>query len=418
MPYQTALRAETARRIEKIGSADILVGIPCYNNAETIGHVVQMVSEGLAQHYGECRSVIFVADGGSTDDTREAAHLVETRPWQEKIVSIYRGIAGKGSALRSVFEAAVRLKVKACAMVDADLRSITPDWVRYLLAAVLERGFQFVAPIYVRHKYDGTITNNVVYNLTRALYGKRIRQPIGGDFAIAPDVARFYAEQDVWETDVARFGIDVWMTTTAITQGFRICQSHLGVKIHDVKDPGQHLGPMFCQVLSALFALMEQYESIWKAVRSSAPVQTFGSAGAQEPEPISVDLQGMIDRFQAGYQQFAPLWQDVFSPAAFGAIRQAAETSPRQFQLPAAAWAKILYELAATFHRSKLNRPKLLEAMSPLYLARVASFVRQSWDMSAQEAEQLVEEQAETFEQQKDYLIRVWDEKSAEKAAK
>jgi hypothetical protein len=63
---------------------------------------------------------------------------------------------------------------------------------------------------------------------------------------------------------VARFGIDIWMTTSAITQGFRICQSNLGVKIHDVKDPGQHLGPMFRQVLSALFSLMELYDSYWK----------------------------------------------------------------------------------------------------------------------------------------------------------
>ena len=178
-----------------------------------------MITHGLAKHYREKRSVIFIADGGSTDDTREAAKEFQIKPWQEKIVSIYRGPAGKGTALRSVFEAANRLNVSVCAMVDSDLRSITADWVKYLLDPVLEKGYQFVAPVYVRHKYDGTITNNIVYNLTRALYGKRIRQPIGGDFAISRDVAKFYAEQDVWLTDVARFGIDIWMTTSAITQG-------------------------------------------------------------------------------------------------------------------------------------------------------------------------------------------------------
>ncbi len=134
---------------------------------------------------------------------------------------------------------------------------------------MLEKGYQFVAPVYMRHKYDGTITNNIVYNLTRALYGKRIRQPIGGDFAFSQDVAKFYADQDVWETDVARFGIDIWMTTTPSPSGFKICQSNLGVKIHDAKDPSHHLGPMFRQVIWTLFTLMEVYEEYWRKVKAA-----------------------------------------------------------------------------------------------------------------------------------------------------
>ena len=415
MSYNTALRGYTSKRIEEIGSADILVGIPCYNNETTIVHVIQMVTHGLAKHYADKRSVIIIADGGSTDDTREAARDFEIKPWQEKIVSIYRGQAGKGTALRSVFEAADRLKVKVCAMVDSDLRSITADWIKYLIDPVLEKGYQYVSPVYVRHKYDGTITNNIVYNLTRALYGKRIRQPIGGDFAISRDVAKFYVEQDVWDTDVARFGIDIWMTTSAITQGFRICQSNLGVKIHDVKDPGQHLGPMFRQVLSALFSLMERYESVWKKVKGSEPLDIFGFEGNLEPEPVNVNLDLMIEHFKTGYQQFSPLWKDIFCKECFSEIKRASTLDTSQFHIPTEAWIQILYELAATYHLWSANRNKLLDLMTPLYFARVASFVRQSLDMSSKEAEELVEEQAIKFEEQKDYLIRVWDEKSVEK---
>jgi hypothetical protein len=49
--------------------------------------------------------------------------------------------------------------------------------------------------------------------------------------------------------------------------------------------------------------------------------------------------------------------------------------------------------------------------VTPLYYGRVASFVRQSWNMSSAEAETLVEEQALVFEEHKDYLIKVWDQK-------
>jgi glycosyltransferase involved in cell wall biosynthesis len=415
MNFNTALRNYTSKRIEEIENADVLVGIPCYNNEKTIAHVVQMVSHGLAKHYKNKRSVIFIADGGSTDDTREVAKDFQIKPWQEKIVSIYRGPGGKGTALRSLFETAVRLKVQVCAMVDSDLRSITADWIKYLLYPVIEKGYQFVSPVYVRHKHDGTITNNIVYNLTRSLYGKRIRQPIGGDFAISRDVAKFYSEQDVWLTDVARFGIDIWMTTNAITQGFKICQSNLGVKIHDVKDPGQHLGPMFRQVLSALFSMMERYESFWKGVKGSEALELFGFEGPLQPEAVNVSLDGMIDLFKTGYKQFSPLWKDIFTGNCFEEIRKASKLSPKGFHISTGAWVKILYELAATYHLWNFNRNKLLDLVTPLYYARVASFVRQSWDMTSEEAEALVEEQAVQFEEGKDYLIRVWDEKSEQK---
>jgi len=273
-----------------------------------------------------------------------------------------------------------------------------------------------VAPVYIRHKSDGTITNTIVYNLTRTLFGKRIRQPIGGDFAISRDLAKFYTEQDVWETDVARFGIDIWMTVSAITQGFRICQSNLGAKIHDAKDPGEHLGPMFRQVLSALFTLMERHESFWKRIQGSEPVDTFGYEGYAEPEPVNVDLEGMIERFKTGYQQFSSLWKDILSQRCFEQIKKITEMGSADFYFPTSVWGQILYELAATFHSWTRNRNKLLDLMTPLYFARVASFVRQSWEMSSLEAEALVEEQAVRFEEHKDYLIKVWNQKIQQSA--
>ncbi len=416
MVFNTAIRAYTAKRLEEIESADILVGIPCYNNERTIAHVIQMLSHGLFHHYHDSKCVIMIADGGSTDDTREVAKEFQLKPWQEKIVSIYRGPAGKGSALRSFFEAASRLRVRACAVVDSDLRSITPDWVKYLMDPVLNRGYDYVAPVYMRHKYDGTITNNIVYNLTRALYGKRIRQPIGGDFAFSADVAGYYIEQNVWDTDIARFGIDIWMTTNAITQNFKICQANLGVKIHDAKDPAQHLAPMFRQVLWTVFTLMEQYEDFWKKIRESEAVETFGFEGAVIPEPVDVDQNRLIRLFKTGFKQFSPLYREIFSPESFYALNQAAGLSDSEFFLSTQAWARILYELAATFHMWEVNRYKLIEVMTPLYYGRVASFILQSLELNSDQAEALVEEQALVFEEQKDYLIRIWGKKCNDNA--
>jgi hypothetical protein len=416
MRYDTGLRAYTSKRVEEIEGADILVGIPCYNNQGTIDHVIQMVSHGLHKHYKDLRSVIMVADGGSTDDTREVAKEFQIKPWQEKIVSIYRGPGGKGSAFRSIFEAAKRLKVKACMVVDSDLRSIDSDWVTYLLQPILETDYQYVSPLYSRYKYDGTITNNIVYNLTRALYGLRVRQPIGGDFAFVGELADYYIDQDVWETDVARYGIDIWMTTNAITKNFRICQSNLGVKIHDAKDPAESLGPMFRQVIYTLFVLMEQNEAFWKGVKGSRSLPTFGLDKFKEPDPIQVDLERLVKEYKSGFRHFKGLYKSIFCEECYAELKKCAGKAKTKFTMPVKTWAMVLYEAAATFHAWTGNRTQLVNLITPLYLGRVASFINQTKKVSSSQAEEVVEEQAQVFEDQKNYLIRVWDEKVKSRA--
>ncbi len=179
--------------INKIKDADIIIGIPSYNNSRTIGHVVRAVQAGLAKYFPEKKSVLINSDGGSTDGTMDIVQNTVIEDLQSilihhrttpffKIATPYHGIPGKGSAFRMIFEIAEMLNAKACAVVDSDLRSITPEWVELLIKPVIERDFDYVSPLYHRHKYDGTITNSIIYPLTRALYGRQIRQPIGGDF--------------------------------------------------------------------------------------------------------------------------------------------------------------------------------------------------------------------------------------------
>lgn len=409
MKFSSALRPYVIKRVEELERADLVVGIPSFNNEKTIAHVVQMVSHGLKDYYPQLRSVIIISDGGSTDDTRDVAKEFQLKPWQEKIVGIYRGIPGKGTALRMVLQSAHMLNARACMVVDADLRSISNKWIQSLLDPVLSHDFDFVAPIYTRYKYDGTITNNIVYNLCQAVFGKKIRQPIGGDFAFSNRLVQFYVQQDVWETDVARFGIDIWLTVQAIIDGFRICQSHLGRKIHDAKDPSEHLGPMFRQVVSTLFALMEQTEKNWHDISGSEDIPVFGEMSVEEPDPIPVNLAKLVNSFKMGLDHFGSLWEQIFCDDCFAAIKTAARMDVSKFRLPTDTWVRVLYELAGTYHNWPVNRRRLIDLMTPLYYGRVASFVNETKDMTSQEAEHLVEEQAAFFVDAKDYLIQAWD---------
>ena len=411
MKFSTALRQSTRRRLERLENADIVIGIPCFNNDATLTHVIKTVENGLSLHYPNHRCVVFIADGGSVDDSREEGEDIERSPWIERIISIYRGIPGKGTAVRAIFEGASLLGAKVTLLFDSDLRSITPDWVKNMVDAILNDGVDFIAPYYTRYKYDGTITNNIVYNLTRALYGYRVRQPIGGDFAFSLPIIKKYLSKEDWETDIARFGIDIWLTTTAMVNKAKIAQVNLGVKIHDVKDPAEALGPMFRQVVSTLLLLMEENESTWKKVKGSKIVPIFGPDLKIEPKPFDINVKKLIDDFKIGFTNWKEIWQKIIAPENWIIIEKLFEADEKNFIMHTEVWAKILYDLAAAFHHWKGNRQLMVSMMTPIYFARVASFVNRTRDMSNSEAEAVVEEQAEVFENTKYYLIKRWDEK-------
>jgi hypothetical protein len=415
---QTVLRDEVKDWLKEVGEADILVGIPSFNNASTISHVVRAAEAGLAKYFRGHKAVIVNSDGGSTDDTREAVEramiddyspllITERADMLSRVSTPYHGVPGKGSAFRTVFEIAQQLKVKACAVLDSDLRSVTPEWIDLLIRPVLERDFDFVSPFYLRHKYDGTITNSIIYPVTRALYGKHIRQPIGGDFGFSGRLAEFYLTKDVWESDVARFGIDIWMTTTAVANGFKVCQSFLGAKIHAAKDPSSDLSSMLTQVVSSLFMLMEDYAQLWKQVRSTDPIPLFGFQFSVGLEPIQVNVERMAGMFRLGLRELGGLLGEILSPESFSALKKASESEP--FSLSDELWARVIYDYALAWHREVMNRAHLLKTLTPLYLGKVASLVTDLEKSSSDEVEQRLEALSQAFEKMKPYVIERWE---------
>jgi glycosyltransferase involved in cell wall biosynthesis len=418
------LEPRVADRVKALGTADLVVGIPSYDNVRTIGHVVRAVAAGLAKHFPGHRAVIVNSDGGSTDGTPEVVAETELGSPQAilashplpptlKILTPYHGAPGKGSALRTIFAIAERLSARACAVVDADLRSITPGWIELLLGPQLEHGFDYVAPLYLRHKYDGTITNSIVYPLTRSLYGEEVRQPIGGEFGFSGRLASHYLARPVWESDVARFGIDVWMTTTAIADGFRVCQSFLGAKIHDPKDPGADLAAMLVQVVSAVFDLMETYEDRWHRTREPLPVPLFGFPHGVGLEPVSVNVGRMLGVFGQGVRDLGEVWGRALEPATLGHVRALAAARPPDFRFPDPLWVRVVHDFAIAYRRRALPREQLLRSLVPLYLGRTASFVLATAESGAEEVEAAIEALADEFVWQKADLRERW--RAAEK---
>lgn len=417
--YPSALRENVHMWVNQIKHVDVMVGIPCFNNEDTIGFVVEQAAKGLAQHFPDMKTAVFVSDGGSLDDTREKAYAAPAPEKVLKRVTIYRGLPGKGTSFRAIFEVACLLKAKAIAVVDSDLRSITPQWIKSLIEPVLDRSAGFVVPYYRRHKFDGTITNHIVYPMTRTLYGVDVRQPIGGDFAFSPELAAFYMGEDVWDTDTAKFGIDIWMTTCAINEGYKIVQTYLGTKVHDAKDPAADLGPMFQQVISTLFYLMGKYSRNWRRI---VPIEPAPLNNRREEDvelaPIGVTLNKLSTEFVEGFNHFGPMYERILNPenmASLARIHGRWEAGqPAEFDPD--LWSKILYDFACVFQLWHRNRRRLVDIITPLYFGRTKSYCEQVMEMGAAQAESVVREQAKVFERNKPYLLErfsFWEKQSA-----
>lgn len=135
----------------------------------------------------------------------------------------------------------------------------------------------------------------------------------------------------------------------------------------------------------------------------------FGLEEFLEPDPIRVDLDRLVMEYKTGFRQFKGLYKDIFSPECFEELRKSALKAKTKFSMPLKTWVMALYEIAGTFHRWQHNRTQLVNLVTSLYLGRVASFIIETRKMTSSQAEKRVEEQAQVFEDQKDYLMEVWD---------
>jgi hypothetical protein len=458
----TALTPAVRDEIARLGRADIMVGIPSFKNAATIGYVVRASQAGLVQYFPDLRPVLVNSDAGSPDGTQRV--VVETEPpdYIEQILLVrptnrlarvsltypeIDGVGGKGAALRTIFEIAAALEVQALVVVDSDLRSIIPEWIELLAGPIVKGGYDYVAPLYARYKYDGTITNTVTYPLTRALYGHRIRQPIGGDFGVSGDLVRHYLELGDWTDDISKFGIDIWMTTSALTGGFAVCQARLGAKVHDPKDPGADLGPMFRQVVGTILRLAAANPDHWLGIRGSHDVPAYGFERIIDPPPLEVNTIRLLSEFHQGSLTLADTWRRMFSPGnaetvlvlakeagklvdaaraklGIGGDGSSAPASTADmadalaaFHFPDDLWARLIYDLVVDARSEEPPIESLVAALVPVYFGRVGSFVIENRHITTDQAEERVERQAREFELLKPYLVDRWRAAAGTKAA-
>jgi len=353
------------KEVNRIKKCDIVVGIPCYNSVATIEHVINTVDEGLIKHYADKKAVIIISDGNSFDGTYKLANDLVTI--SDKIVTNYIGIPGKGSAVRTIFEIAKRLDAKAVVTVDSDLRSIVPDWMFNLIEPILKHNVDMATPIYYRNKYNATITRLFVRPLVASIFKRDIEQPIGGDFAFSQKFIQYCLNQNVWSTNIAKFGIDIWLTTTAILQKFNMNQVRLGNKIHNAKTPID-LGTMFLNVAETLLNIIYTSEEIWKETKLFKQVTEFhgvsiGSLIMDKPKPdTSFIMMSMIDILERTPKELNSI-SNIFLNL---------KTTDLLLNIIDKLWANLTYSLMLLYYKTdnRVYKKDILKLLLALYYGK------------------------------------------------
>jgi len=393
---------------------DVVVGIPSYSEAQTIGYVTKMAGEGLARYFPDARSVIVNCDNNSPDGTKEAFLSADVPDKiKKKYISTPEGVRGKGNNFYNLFQFCRDAEARVTIVVDADLRSITPKWIKYLGYPIKE-GKDFVAPFYSRHQFDATITNHLCYPLLFSLARVDVRQPIGGDFAFSPRLCSHWLEQE-WTDMTRQYGIDIFMSLHAVFGGFKICESGLGNKIHNASSP--KLGKMFEEVVYTLFSLLLEYRHIWleAPLLESSPdiyrpehtIELYGLEKIMEPQNLSIDILGLKRQCREEYETYKHLIKQYLSPYTHNRINYMFTMD--SYDLGTMVWSQIVYQLLFLFDgASEEKKQGIIDALKALYFARSITFDYKTFRYSVNFVRKEIKNQSRAFLSQKPYLMGLY----------
>lgn len=417
MSQDSLLSDALLRDLMAVGQVDVFVGLPTLNNASTFVDVAQTVHEALARYFPRDRTVLMTVDGGSTDATLALARdfvpggAGTSAPstslrTTHRITAAAHGSPGKGGALRQLLAAADLTQARTVAVLDAGVTSVAPEWVAGLIAPIRNQQFDYVVPVYARHPLDGPLVTQLLRPLVRAAYGRRVQEPLATEFGCSSAFLSHCLEQDVWETDLARHGINVWITGTALSGNFKTAQTPVGP--HRAA-PGPLAGfqETFLQVVGSTFASLEQRAAHWLPRVGSEVVPIIGTLHEPRDAATIVDGRRLAENFATDLQNLQAVLQPILEPLTLSALHRVA-TARDAFTYPDELWASTVYEFLDAHRRSVMRRDHIIQALMPLYLGRTGSFLIQHAAAESASTNEALESLCLQFEQLKPSLIERW----------
>ncbi|HEY4086073.1 MAG TPA: hypothetical protein VGM43_09050 [Bryobacteraceae bacterium] len=384
---------------EQIGEADVVVGLIKGSHdgpemAQAIAHIVESVpaSRAVLLHPP------YAADGAAAVPANNGWKLISDPRLGWDPTAIAQSF---GESFRAVFEATLKSGAQVCAVIVSDFSEVTAQRAELLLNPARDQQFDLVAPCYARHPFEGLINRAIVYPLMRALYGKRIRNPLGPDFGISSRLL-----ERISSGSKTRMHPVVSLASEAATGNLKICQSHLGQRSYSRPD-WTNLSSVLSQVLAPVFLDVERYAPHWQHARGSTAVQEFGQPMFVAGPENAVEVSRLLELFSLASRNLPEVWSMILPPSTLVELRRLARQE-NGFQMPDEMWARIVYDFALSFRLRTINRDQMLRALTPIYLGWVASYALELENATPEAIEQRLERLCSAYETTKSYFIARW----------
>ncbi len=290
---------------------------------------------------------------------------------------------------------------KACLILGLEAQTVQPSTIRALAQAAFANA-DLVTPRYDLRAREGLVNSAILYPVSRALYGAKPRFPLAVDVALSMRMAERLATAAQRHTSVGQNDALLWPVAEAAVAGFTIVQVDGGSR--SVPQPaGSDLNSILAMVAGSLFADVDSKAAFWQRSRVTQPQSIVENHASEDGPP---DITPMLDSFRLAYTNLREIWSLVLPPQTLLGLKKMSVLSAESFRMPDALWARTVYDFILAYRLRTLNRGHLLGALTPLYLAWVASHL--TLTEAGTPAERHVEETAAAFETEKPYLVSRW----------
>ena len=413
---QSVLSDALLRQLMAVGQVDVLVGVPTLNNASTVVDVARAVQVSFARDFPRLRTAMLNSDGGSTDGTPglirdisygDAGTVLTSYPLRtlHKVVAPYHGQPGKLPALRTLFAAAELTQAKALVVLDPAGPATDPERVTDLVTPIVRSEVEFLAPRYHRHPRDGLLVTQLARPLVRAVYGVALDEPLGVEFACSGRFAAHCLERDIWNREVARFAIDLWLRTEAIAQ--RLAVGQVWRPATTSAGPRATLREAVQQVFMALVESLSSHESFWTSRDSVDALPTWGNDGGPAPDAPSWDYEALAQQARQDIADIRPLLAEVLDADTVSRVMRGLQSrrgTPDADEL----WVRIVYAFASATTRGRTSVERLAGTFVPLYLWRAATFMSETAADADASVLARLDALCGTFQRLKPVLVGTW----------
>jgi glucosylglycerate synthase len=299
--------------------------------------------------------------------------------------------------------AAKENEARTVLMLGPGADSLSTSALRDLANAVSDTTFDLAVPHYSLPPNAGLVNSAILYPLTRALFGSRVRFPLSIDMAFSVRMADRLASTAQRFVNLNQADAILWPVSEAALAGLSVDEIDVGTRM--LPQPAEpNINAILSLVTGSLFADIEAKAAFWQRPRRLPPERhPFPAIHAIDGD---FDIAPMVEAFRLAFSNLQEIWSLVLAPNSLLGLKRLSVIEPAAFRMPENLWARVVFDFLVAYRLRTINRGHLLGALIPLYLAWVAGHINVVKSGASSEAH--VEAVAAAFESDKQYIVSRW----------